>query len=527
MGVLCWWTIPYVGKQQQQQQQQNQKKTNKNKSPIKEKEVVTNNVPQISPFEASYTPLALIFTQFFYFAIFHSLSNLPLNEKLLYGVHQRFWMQPAILSFSLAGVGVDQITDFIVKLLQVRLETKNPKWDGIFTKIIIYMQVFFAIGIVHFQFKKWYSISDQSEAFSFHQYAHALLDPLPEDAVILINYDQQWTSTRYVQKCEGHRQDVTAINLSMMTYKWFGTQVDLYQDLAFPGKYFSPRGKTTDGGFTLAEFMDLNYVDRPIFISGKMQSPDSHFVQSYELVPLGLSSRIYRKTDLPDASEYMYMNENSWSKVARTLHTLPDLNKYPPETWEWTIGRDFTDRVSDCASFFLEHAIPKAPEDPIPLINAQYWLESAMILEEDRFGRIPTTLLKNTGLGYVHFVQNKNIPDAFPKPLTDTFSTISSGRLKWPKEDPKSWASIRFSHTWGEFLTRPDAKQDNQYTTMKTMYFQATGGKNIYLEAKGESEKSNNENTNNNNNDPTEKKGGVDVSKRKPRKKKSKSKQSN
>lgn len=35
----------------------------------------------------------LLGTFAFYFIIFHSLSNLPLSDPLLYGVHQRFWMQ--------------------------------------------------------------------------------------------------------------------------------------------------------------------------------------------------------------------------------------------------------------------------------------------------------------------------------------------------------------------------------------------------------------------------------------------------
>lgn len=35
----------------------------------------------------------LILTLVFYFVVFHSLANLPLDDPLLYGVHQRFWMQ--------------------------------------------------------------------------------------------------------------------------------------------------------------------------------------------------------------------------------------------------------------------------------------------------------------------------------------------------------------------------------------------------------------------------------------------------
>jgi hypothetical protein len=37
--------------------------------------------------------MILFLTLLFYFLVFHSLSNLPLDDPLLYGVHQRFWMQ--------------------------------------------------------------------------------------------------------------------------------------------------------------------------------------------------------------------------------------------------------------------------------------------------------------------------------------------------------------------------------------------------------------------------------------------------
>ena len=44
----------------------------------------------ISTLECSFTPLVFIITQLFYFGVFHNLANLPLNDKLLFGVHQRF-----------------------------------------------------------------------------------------------------------------------------------------------------------------------------------------------------------------------------------------------------------------------------------------------------------------------------------------------------------------------------------------------------------------------------------------------------
>lgn len=37
------------------------------------------------------------------------------------------------------------------------------------------------------------------------------------------------------------------------------------------------------------------------------------------------------------------------------------------------------------------------------------------------------------------------------------------------------WSTDRFVATWGEFLQRPDAVNDAQYTTIKDMYAVATG----------------------------------------------------
>jgi hypothetical protein len=86
------------------------------------------------------------------------------------------------------------------------------------------------------QYRTWLPVMDMHENTHFRDYATAILSPLPEGSILLINYDQQWTSVRYMQVCEGYRRDVTALQLSMMTYAWFQHKRALYPHITFPGK---------------------------------------------------------------------------------------------------------------------------------------------------------------------------------------------------------------------------------------------------------------------------------------------------
>lgn len=98
----------------------------------------------------------------------------------------------------------------------------------------------------------------------------------------------------------------------------------------------------------------------------------------------------------------------------------------------------------------------ESTDDPLPLVDAAYWLESACIFESQGgltpnrtafpsavdatsgqsvlLTRCPLSLLKNAGLAHVHLVQNKQLAalPALPAPTKDFFLTISTGSLTWP-----------------------------------------------------------------------------------------------
>eukprot|EP01042_Synura_sphagnicola_P001191 gene1191-1345_t len=252
------------------------------------------------------------------------------------------------------------------------------------------------IVLVAAQIQRNYFISDQSQALHFRRYAAAILAPLPPGAVLLVNYDMQWTSIRYLQKCEGVRADVTAINLSMMTYSWFKHKHALYPQLTFPGTYHAAPNSPNlrkEGAFTMAQFLDANVGTQgsrgkatnnlTIFLGGKFSFKDPKVDERYELEPVGLVSQITPRSVLSGAEQRTKRVAEAWTSVLEALPNLPDEAKYPQETWEWTIGRDFKDRVADTAAYLLEGAIAGTTTAPSakPLLYAVYWLESALLLE--------------------------------------------------------------------------------------------------------------------------------------------------
>ncbi len=501
---------------------------------LKKAEVVVSTESSPESFESSMTPVVLIGTQLFYFLVFHSLANLPLSDKLLYGVHQRFWMQPAVITFILVGVGYIEvwnwIAHFILWVVNLFSKSNNSSskknlrkpdrsirvepTSSLLLHCVFMLSALFAINLIGAQYSRHFEVSDQSQSYYFHRYARALLDPIPSNSIVLINYDMQWTAIRYLQQCEGYRPDITAINLSMMTYKWFQHKRKLYpSNVQFPGTYYSRPSLTQqkENAFTLLDFLSANIEENPIFLGGKVSFPEPEVDNLYDLIPFGLLKRFVPKqisssdetkqvsslyTHYSNATIFRTDNNYNWHIATRALPSLPDTKKYTEETWEWTIGRDFKDSLADTGAFLLDNAIKIANIDPLPLVEAIYFLESCIYLERgvantsdntvkispystvnDPNAKINALLLKNAGLGHVHLVQNKIVNDQDAEvyePMNDLFHTLDE--INWPTNgNIKKWSSDRFLVLWGSFLSHPDAKQDHQYETIKNIYEKALG----------------------------------------------------
>jgi hypothetical protein len=134
-----------------------------------------------------------------YFGVFHSLSNMPLSDPLLAGVHARFWMQPNILAFLIAAVGLAAAAEAASQWLAstaapdtaapTTSTTKafSPPW-GASLRLLLAGALPLAVGagaalagLRHF--RSHAAALDHSHNRVMEAYGRALLEPLPPRAV--------------------------------------------------------------------------------------------------------------------------------------------------------------------------------------------------------------------------------------------------------------------------------------------------------------------------------------------------------
>lgn len=316
--------------------------------------------------KAVYTPAVLIAALLFYLAVLHSFSSLPTGDELLLPALQRFWMQPNVLVFYWAGVGLFYLLHTIRELVRALTLSEKTRMtelgnntavsnslfavfsidsiENIFNSFI-FLLVFLAM---YRQYHTWLPMSNRSTATYFYQYASAVLAPLPTNAVLFVNNNQQWSSLRYLQKCLLVRPDVTAINLSMMSYAWFARKHAMFPQLKFPGTFLAaPHSAAihTEKAFTLLSFLHANIKQHKIFLGGKLTYADPQLMEEFALAPVGLVSQFTPLTKASNASQYQVQFKRHMRSVLSQLHTLPDPDKYLASTWEWAVARDFKDRV--------------------------------------------------------------------------------------------------------------------------------------------------------------------------------------
>ena len=438
-----------------------------------------NNASQQALFSsrAREAVLLLVVLLAFYLGVFHSLANLPLTNKLLYGVHQRFWMQPNFVLFIFAGLGMDDVVSRAANLLPAAaaIPAKATKHSSSTAPALarVALHVVFSCVLLLHALRRHYALQDQSSNEIFRNYARAVLDSLPQNSLLLINYDQQWTSVRYLQECEAYRTDVISLNLSMMNFPWWHTKRSLYAGdaddatttttttttaskkkktskrnsikknvVVWPGTHYVapysanrfpkalPDGTTPEGGFSFDDFVVANVesFEGGVYMGGKSLFQETEYKNVLETLPWGLLTRFVKKTDMRFAGEDGLFNYFEESKsllrmVSDRIGRTPPEDKYGEDTWEWTTKRELFDHVMERASNILAGAVelidekmPRSdsPRDLMPII-----IEAAatceVLLKLDEQTKADYATWKNLGLAYLKIITDKTVRSKSPR----------------------------------------------------------------------------------------------------------------
>lgn len=198
-------------------------------------------------------------------------------------------------------------------------------------------------------------------------------------------------------------------------------------------------------------------------------------------------SKLIRHDARPPLPAYVEGSRAAWNATLRELRALPlDRSKCSSETWESTITREFFTHIAERAAYVLEAAMQA------PAANSAYLLEAAQWFEFCRAhdANMTTPGLKNAGLAHVHLVRSKEgkvlpfVPDVLG--ASRLLGDVGFSRLHPTAATPewRTWASTRFQTFWGDFLTRPDAKNDPQYDTIKGLYLKVISHKSKGIDAR-------------------------------------------
>ncbi|CEO99300.1 hypothetical protein PBRA_001206, partial [Plasmodiophora brassicae] len=254
---------------------------------------------------SNVTTRILVICFAFYILFFHTFANLPVQSPLTAGVVARFWMQPNMILFVLAGIGFARAVPR--KLAPAAI-----------------------VAVAALGAARWSALDFHNDTV-LDDFGRALLERLPRHTMVLLHGDLFFNLASYLHTCEWVRPDVRLISMGLMTWRWFlrGNASKNYPGVSFPGERFH----AVAGGFTIEQFLDANLKRMPIVMCGPIpqwQNQDYSGAARFHMFPFGACSRIFYADDLPNNMVEAFQRSVEQFPVLQPM----DRRRHRPGSWE-------------------------------------------------------------------------------------------------------------------------------------------------------------------------------------------------
>lgn len=262
-----------------------------------------------------------------YLVVFSSLANVRLDNPLHVTVQERFWQQAIVVLAALAGVGLGSLG----KLTGRR---------GRAAQAVLALTVTAALAISGFH------ANDLHGHTFFRDYGAAVLESLPEGAILLVTSDEAIGSVRYVGLVEGLRPDVRVIPTGQLTSQWLRP----FAERHLPGVVLPA------GGFTARQFIDANIGASPIFLLNKIPWLET-LEEAYRPWPVGLADQVLPRPVEPDPGAWVRDAGASF----RRFDTAP-AGRFTEGSWEAYLADNYWKQYRRFSRAVVGVAAPRAQD---------------------------------------------------------------------------------------------------------------------------------------------------------------------
>jgi hypothetical protein len=338
----------------------------------------------------------------FYLVVFGSLTKISLDEPFWHEVYSRFWQQANLIVCLLAGAG-----------LAWSLRPAGRRARSVALGV--------AVVAVVAQAGLHYRAQDHGDDRIVARFARALLERVPQNAVLVTKGDLYWNSLRYLQMCEGLRGDVRILDVELLKASWMTARVERgFEDMRLPGRVYRAPSRQVTGSYDLAELFGAVAHRFPV-LSNALEHGDASWKEGYSAWPEGFLDRVWPRSRVVEVDRWLARTDRWIDGVG-----LEFSEEVAPGSWEQVVRSEYLELESRRGTRLLTEVVGR------PLGEAHLRRAAAMLERAAAMREAPSAPLY-LNLGIAYSVLRGSDPDAVTKMIAAWNAYLEAA----PPDDPQ------------------------------------------------------------------------------------------